>query len=412
MSGQPSLESLVRDLIESGAVPAAIPGWLHELLAIVVFGSIIVFGFVLPIAGITTWVERRVMARMQSRIGPNRVGPIGFLQWLADGIKNMLKEDIVPTAADGPLFRAAPYVVMTGFVASFAALPFAGSLILADLNVGILYITAVTALVVVGILMAGWASNNKWSLLGGIRSAAQIVSYEIPAGLSIFPIVMLAGTLSMQGIITAQGAAPWRWYVFDNPFTFVAFFVLFISALAEGNRTPFDLPEAESELVAGFATEYSGMRNTLFFMAEWGNLYVIGAIASTLFLGGWQIPWALEEHPILRNALQFGLFFAKSYAFVLLAIWLRWTLPRIRVDQMMEMCWKYLVPIAMVNFLGTAAWMVVFPAGVPLMRWVLFAVAVVGVAAFLRRVGFHLRHAGLERRHLSFNPLSTARSPG
>jgi NADH-quinone oxidoreductase subunit H len=412
MSGQPSLESFVRGLIESGAVPAGIPAWVHGLLAILVFGGIIVFAFVLPIAGINTWVERRVMARMQSRIGPNRVGPIGFLQWLADGIKNMLKEDIVPTAADGPLFRAAPYVVMTGFVASFAAIPFAGNLILADLNVGILYVTAVTALVVVGILMAGWASNNKWSLLGGIRSAAQIVSYEIPAGLSIFPIVMLAGTLGMQGIITAQGAAPWHWYVFDNPFTLSAFFVLFVSALAEGNRTPFDLPEAESELVAGFATEYSGMRNTLFFMAEWGNLYVIGAIATTLFLGGWQIPWALEEHPVLRNALQFVVFFLKSYAFVLLAIWLRWTLPRIRVDQMMEMCWKYLVPIAMVNFLGTATWMVVFPAGVPAMRWALFAVAVIAVAAFVRRVTFHIRNAGLERRHLSFNPLSTARSPG
>ena len=285
-----SMESLVRGLIDSGAAPAGVPAWVHQLLAMLIFGGIVVFGFVLPIAGITTWVERRVMGRIQSRIGPNRVGPLGFLQWLADGVKNMLKEDIVPSAADGPLFRAAPYVVMTGFVGSFAAIPFAGSLIIADLNVGILYITAVTALVVVGILMAGWASNNKWSLLGGIRSAAQIVSYEIPAGLSIFPIVMLAGTLSMQGIIRAQGAAPWTWYLFDNPFTFVAFFVLFVSALAEGNRTPFDLPEAESELVAGFATEYSGMRNLLFFMAEWGNLYVIGAIATTLFLGGWQIP--------------------------------------------------------------------------------------------------------------------------
>src|SRR5262249_4931789 len=162
--------------------------------------------------GITTWVERRVMGRIQSRIGPNRVGPLGFLQWLADGVKNMLKEDIVPTAADGPLFPAAPYVVITGFVASVPALPFAGNLLIPDLNVGTLYITAVTALVVVGILMAGWASNNKWSLLGGIRSAAQIVSYEIPAGLSIFPVVLLAGTLSMQGIIRAQGAAPWHWY--------------------------------------------------------------------------------------------------------------------------------------------------------------------------------------------------------
>ena len=407
-----SMESLVHGLVESGVAPAGIPVWVHQLLAMLIFGGIVVFGFVLPIAGITTWVERRVMGRIQSRIGPNRVGPLGFLQWLADGVKNMLKEDIVPTAADGPLFRAAPYVVMTGFVASFAAIPFGDSLIIADLNVGILYITAVTALVVVGILMAGWASNNKWSLLGGIRSAAQIVSYEIPAGLSIFPIVMLAGTLSMQGIIRAQGAAPWTWYLFDNPFTFIAFFVLFVSALAEGNRTPFDLPEAESELVAGFATEYSGMRNLLFFMAEWGNLYVIGAIATTLFLGGWQIPWALDDHPVLRNALQFGVFFTKSYAFVVLAIWLRWTLPRIRVDQMMEMCWKYLVPIALVDFLGTATWMVLFPHGLTPVRWLLLLAAVVAIAAFVRRVAYHIRYARLERRHLSFNPLATARSPG
>ena len=406
------MESLVHGLVESGIAPAGIPVWVHQLLAMLIFGGIVVFGFVLPIAGITTWVERRVMGRIQSRIGPNRVGPLGFLQWLADGVKNMLKEDIVPTAADGPLFRAAPYVVMTGFVASFAVIPFGGNLIIADLNVGILYVTAVTALVVVGILMAGWASNNKWSLLGGIRSAAQIVSYEIPAGLSIFPIVMLAGTLSMQGIIRAQGAAPWTWYLFDNPFTFIAFFVLFVSALAEGNRTPFDLPEAESELVAGFATEYSGMRNLLFFMAEWGNLYVIGAIATTLFLGGWQIPWALDDHPVLRNALQFGVFFTKSYAFVVLAIWLRWTLPRIRVDQMMEMCWKYLVPIALVDFLGTATWMVLFPHGLTPVRWLLLLAAVVAIAAFVRRVAFHIRYARLERRHLSFNPLATARSPG
>ncbi|HXJ36409.1 MAG TPA: complex I subunit 1 family protein, partial [Candidatus Eisenbacteria bacterium] len=276
------------DLVQSLFAEAT---WVHYLVVALLFGAIVVFGLVLPIAGITTWVERRIMGRMQSRIGPNRVGPAGFLQWLADGIKNMLKEDIVPTAADGPLFRFAPYVVMVGFVGTFAVLPFTSALIIADLNVGILYVTAVTALVVVGILMAGWASNNKWSLLGGIRSAAQIVSYEIPAGLSIFPIVMLTGSLSMQEIIKLQGWAPWSWNLFANPFAFVAFFIFFVSALAEGNRTPFDLPEAESELVAGFATEYSGMRNLLFFMAEWGNLYVIGAIVTTLFLGGWQIPF-------------------------------------------------------------------------------------------------------------------------
>ena len=352
------------------------------------------------------------MGRMQSRIGPNRTGPIGFLQWLADGIKNLLKEDIVPKAADAPLFKLAPYIVMTGFVGTFAALPFSSALIVADLNVGILYVTAVTALVVVGILMAGWASNNKWSLLGGVRSAAQIVSYEIPAGLSIFPIVLLTGSLSMQTIIARQGWAPWAWNLFENPFTFLAFFVFFISALAEGNRTPFDLPEAESELVAGFATEYSGMRNLLFFMAEWGNLYVIGAIATTLFLGGWRIPWALADAPVLRAVLEFATFFVKAYTVgVLLPIWLRWTLPRIRVDQMMTMCWKYLVPLAFVNLLGTAAWMVAFPAGVPAVRAAL-VVLVAGLAlAFLWRVRFHVRNARLTRRHLSFNPLSTARVP-
>jgi NADH-quinone oxidoreductase subunit H len=391
----------------------AVPLWAAYLGAMLLFGGIVVFGFVLPVAGITTWVERRIMARIQSRVGPNRVGPAGFLQWLADGIKNMLKEDIVPSAADAPLFKLAPYVVMTGFIAAFVAIPFAGPLIIADLNVGILYVTAVTSLVVVGILMAGWSSNNKWSLLGGIRSAAQIVSYEIPAGLSIFPIVMLAGTLSMQGIIQAQGAAPWRWFLFDNPFTFAAFFIFFVAALAEGNRTPFDLPEAESELVMGFATEYSGMRNTLFFMAEWGNLYVIGAIVTTLFLGGWKLPAALDGLPVvLLVPLQFAVFFLKSYFWVFVAIWLRWTLPRIRVDQMMVMCWKYLVPLAFVNLLGTAVWLVVFPHGAPGVPVVLFAAALVLLGLFFRRVGFHLRRAGLRREDLSFNPLATARVRG
>ena len=408
----------MQDLVDSLVVH---PSWLHYLGAMLVFGGIVVFGFVLPIAGITTWVERRVAGRIQSRIGPNRTGPAGFLQWLADGIKSLLKEDIVPDAADAPLFKLAPYVVMTGFVAAFVVVPFGGPLIIADLNVGILYITAVTSLVVVGILMAGWSSNNKWSLLGGIRSAAQIVSYEIPAGLSIFPIVMLSGALSMQSIIQAQGAAPWTWFRFNNPFTFVAFFIFFVAALAEGNRTPFDLPEAESELVMGFATEYSGMRNLLFFMAEWGNLYVIGAIVTTLFLGGWQLPHALDGLPTLVLVpLQFATFFLKSYFWVFVAVWLRWTLPRIRVDQMMIMCWKYLVPVAFVNLLGTAAWMVVFPHGAPGVRGVveqatpqlLCVAAAVLLGLFLRRVRYHLRRAGLKPAEISYNILATERIPG
>ncbi len=406
------MQEFVDGLIANGAAPAGVPAWILYLGAMLAFGGVVVFGFILPIAGITTWVERRVAGRIQSRIGPNRTGPAGFLQWLADGIKSVLKEDIVPSAADAAIFKLAPYVVMTGFVAAFVVVPFGGPLIIADLNVGILYLVSVTALVVVGILMAGWASNNKWSLLGGIRSAAQIVSYEIPAGLSIVTVVMLAGTLSMQQLIMHQGAAPWTWHVFDNPFTFVAFLVFFVSALAEGNRTPFDLPEAESELVMGFATEYSGLRNLLFFMAEWGNLYIIGAVVTTLFLGGWQLPWALDGAPVLRTVLQFGLFFLKSYFWVFVAVWLRWTLPRIRVDQMMIMCWKYLVPIAFTNLLGTAAWMVAFPDGVPAVRVALCLFAAALLAVFAWRVVYHLRRAGLSRGELSFNPLSTARVAG
>src|SRR5436853_2358017 len=398
------MQELVDRLVADGLVPGGIPLWACYLAAMLLFGGIVVFVFILPIAGITTWVERRVAGRIQSRIGPNRTGPAGFLQWLADGIKSVLKEDIVPAAADVPLFKLAPYVVITGFVAAFVVVPFGGPLIIADLNIGILYVTAVTGLVVVGVLMAGWASNNKWSLLGGIRSAAQIVSYEIPAGLSIFPVVLLTGTLSMQEIIQAQGWAPWSWFLFHNPFTCAAFFVFFVAALAEGNRTPFDLPEAESELVAGFCTEYSGMRYLLFFLAEWGNLYVIGAIVTTLFLGGWQVP-PVTARPAVLAALQLGTFFVKAYFFVFIAMWIRATLPRVRVDQLMTICWKYMVPIALVNVVGTAIWMVVVP---PLVGQVVAIAMTLGAAVtigvFFKRVRFHLRRAGLTAADYYYSP--------
>lgn len=389
------MQEFVDRLIAQGIAPPDVPPWVHYAVAMLIFGGIVVFGFALLVAGVTSWLERRVWGRIQSRIGPNRVGPNGALQWLADGIKNLLKEDLVPAAADTPLFRLAPYLVVVGFVPTFVVVPFASHLIIADLNVGILYLTAVTALVVVGILMAGWASNNKWSLLGGIRSAAQIVSYEIPAGLSLLPAVMLAGTLSMQGIIRGQGWAPWDWYAFHNPFTFMAFILFFISALAEGNRTPFDLPEAESELVAGFATEYSGMRNLLFFLVEWGNLYVIGAVVTTLYLGGWQIP-PVTEHVVLQQLLQFGVFFLKAYFWVFVAMWIRATLPRVRVDQLMTVCWKYLVPMSFVNLAGTALAMVLehaVPALAIPLRLVVLAGAAVILLLFFLRVRFQLRRA-------------------
>ena len=362
---------------------------LVYLAGMLAFGALVVFGFVLPVAGVTSWLERRVWARIQSRIGPNRVGPFGFLQWLADGLKNLLKEDVIPSAVDEPLFRLAPYVVVAGFVGAFVALPFGGSLIIADLNIGILYITGVTSLVVVGILMAGWSSNNKWSMLGGIRSATQIISYEIPVGISIFPVVLIAGSLSMQDIVSTQGWQPYTWHMFHSPFLFAAFLMFFVGALAEGNRTPFDLPEAESELVAGFATEYSGMRSLLFFLAEWGNLYVIGALVTTLFMGGWQVP-AFTDDPFLLGAAQFATMFLKSYFWVFVAMWIRATLPRVRVDQLMSMCWKYMVPIGLVNMLGTAVYMVAFPQGGPVaVRWALVGLVMLALLQFARRVRFH-----------------------
>ena len=385
------MQQLVDQLIQEGNFPG-VPKEIVYAGAMLLAAFAVLSFFVAPLAGITSWLERRVWARMQSRVGPNRVGPQGILQWLADGIKNLLKEDIIPAAADKWLFCLAPYVVFVGFLATFVVIPFGSQLIVADLNIGILYLLAVTSLVVVGILMAGWASNNKWSLLGGMRSAAQIVSYEIPAGLAVLTIIFAAGTMSMQGIIKAQGWAPWDWFLFYNPFTFGAFFLYFTAALAEGNRTPFDIPEAESELVAGYVTEYSGMRFLFFFFAEWGNLYVIGAIATTLFLGGWQVP-PVTDHPVLLAILQFVVFFVKAYFWVFVAMWVRGTLPRVRVDQLMSLCWKYMVPLSFVCLLGTAGWMVLFPRGNRLTSVGMFLVGVAILLQFGKRVSYQIRHA-------------------
>src|SRR5215813_4445946 len=389
------METLINNLIASGAFGAhpnyAVVAGVVEFVA----GAVVFLVVAMPFAGIVTWLERRVWARIQSRVGPNRVGPQGFLQWLADGLKNICKEDLIPAQADAPLFKLAPYLVILAFILPWSVMPFSSSLILADLNVGVLFFTAITALTVVGVLMAGWASNDKWSLIGGIRSAAQIVSYEIPAGLSIFPVVLMTGTLSMQGIIRAQGWAPQRWFLFANPFTFVAANILFISALAEGNRTPFDLPEAESELVAGFATEYSGMRYLFFFMAEWGNLFLIGALITTLFLGGWQVP-QVSDNPIVMNVLQLMMFNAKVLFLVFVSMWIRGTLPRVRIDQLMSLCWKYFVPISFVNMIGTAVWVAIWPEGNSIAPWIMMALFAAVIVVFLGRVLHYFRRSKME----------------
>jgi len=389
------MQQWINRLIAAGTFGHNPPRDLVYTAFIVVLSAVVFLGVAFPFAGIVSWVERRVWARIQSRVGPNRVGPNGFLQWIADGAKLVAKEDIVPDEADAPLFKLAPYLVVLGFVLPWAVMPFSSALILADLNVGVLYFTAVTALTVVGVLMAGWSSNDKWSLIGGIRSAAQIISYEIPAGLSIFPVVLISGTLSMQGIIGAQGWEPYHWFLFSNPFCFAAAIILYVSALAEGNRTPFDLPEAESELVAGFATEYSGMRYLLFFLAEWGNMFVAGALITTLFLGGWQAPH-LSSNPIVMNMLEVLSFMVKVLFLVFTSMWVRGTLPRVRIDQMMSLCWKYFVPIAFINMIGTAVWVAIWPQGNRAAGYVMLALGLAISVVFVQRVMYFVKRSRME----------------
>jgi len=404
---------LVDGLIRSwlGHDPALWP-WtraLHAALIVVLALVLCTFGAV--VSGMTVWWEMRVSSRMQSRIGYNRVGAAGFLQWVADAVKLLFKEDLIPADADRMLFRVAPYFVMTGFALTFVALPFGQSLIAADLDVGIFYLIAVTALVVVGILMAGWSSNSKWALFGGMRSAAQVVSYEIPAGIALMVPVAMAGTLSMQGIIQSQGPWPWQWHAFTNPAATVAFLIFFISQLAEGNRTPFDLPEAESELVAGYLSEYSGFRFAIYFLVEFGNLWVMAAVATTLFLGGWQIPGVGPEvYAAARGAgalpagawwglqlLSLVVMVVKTLVVLNLIVWVRWTLPRMRIDQMMNLCWKVLVPWAFVALLFTLLWQMAV-ARAPVLSTVsglvMNGALLVTVVLFLRQVKANLTAVG------------------
>jgi len=277
----------------------------------------------------------------------------------------MEKEDLMPEDADAPLFKIAPYFVFMGVGATLVAIPFSEYLILSDLDIGIFYIISVTSFVTVGILLAGWSSNNKWSLIGGVRSASQMISYEIPTALSVLTVVLLSGSLSMQDIVKSQGFLPHEWHISNNPFMIIMFFVFFISSLAEGSRTPFDLPEAESELVSGYNTEYSSIRFALFFLAEWGNLFVIGAMTTVLFLGGWQAPAALNGTMWL-TPVQFMIFMTKMSAVVFIIIQLRWTLPRVRVDQLMIVCWHYFVPLSLLSILAVTIWMAISHGNGPL----------------------------------------------
>ena len=308
----------------------------------------VVFGLMLLSVAYLTWLERKVISDFQVRLGPMRVGPHGLLQPIADGIKLMFKEDIVPRAADRTIYLLAPAMALIPAFISFAVIPFGDRLqlfgqsidmVITDVNIGLLYLFGVASLGVYGIVLGGWASNNKYALLGGLRSAAQMISYELSMGLSVVGVVMLSQSLSLVKIVSAQSKA---WFILLQP---IGFLIFLICAIAETNRAPFDLPEAETELVAGFHVEYSSMKFAMYFMAEYANMITVAALATTLFLGGWRGPFL---PPVVW-------FLAKLYLVIFLFIWLRATLPRFRYDQLMQFGWKVLLPLALANIVITAA---------------------------------------------------------
>lgn len=342
-----SITQLLQGIPQFGALPGALQTFVSLLASCV----ILLLGVLLAVL-FFVWLERKVSAHMQDRLGPMYVGGWhGWAQTIADTIKLLLKEDIIPAEVDKPLYKIAPVLVFVAAFSALVVLPFGARSIVSDLNIGILYILAVTSLSVVGIIMAGWSSNNKYALYGGLRGAAQIVSYEIPAALAIMTVVIGVGSLSMQDIVHAQSGGIHRWYLFRNPFTFIAFFVYFLCSLAEVNRTPFDIPEAESELVAGYHTEYSGMRFAFFFLAEYVNMAVVAGVASTLFLGGWSqvLPARWFPNPLIPGPV---IFIAKILVLIFVQMWMRWSLPRLRVDQLMYVCWKVMLPLGFLLLLG------------------------------------------------------------
>ena len=350
----------------------------------------VVFNLIMVGVALLTLLERRVCAWMQDRLGPNRVGPQGILQPAADGLKNFLKEETSPAMADKTLFTLAPIVSFVPALLTFGVIPFAAPLptrwglvpmVVADLPVGFLYILAISSLGVYGIVLAGWSSNNKYALLGGLRASAQMISYEIALGMSTVAVILLAGNVTLSQVIAQQQQALW----FVIPLT-LAFVIFFISALAETNRLPFDLPEAEGELIAGYHTEYSSMKFSMFYIAEYSNMVTASALMATLFFGGWDIPftsWDSTGDPSLVKTLAtLAVFGLKTFAFLFTYIWVRWTLPRFRYDQLMALGWKVLLPLALlyITLLAVAIWFVRIRLGWdygPGMAWVLGGLNVV-----------------------------------
>jgi NADH-quinone oxidoreductase subunit H len=329
---------------------------------------LVVFTVIMTGVAFLTLLERRVCAWMQDRMGPNRVGPFGIFQPLADGLKNIVKEETYPALADRVLFVLAPMAAFVPALLTFAVIPFGAPLptpwgdvplVVADLPVGFLYILALSSLGVYGIVLAGWSSNNKYALLGGLRASAQMISYEIAMGMSTVAVLLLAGNVAMSDIVTRQSASLLQWNVFPLG---LAWFIFLVAAFAETNRLPFDLPEAEGELIAGYHTEYSSMKFSMFYIAEYSNMVTASALMVTLFFGGWDIPFTQWDNrapaELLKTLATVAMFSAKVILFLFLYIWVRWTLPRFRYDQLMALGWKVMLPLALgyLTVVATAIW--------------------------------------------------------
>ncbi|MBY0523341.1 MAG: NADH-quinone oxidoreductase subunit NuoH [Gemmataceae bacterium] len=385
----------------SGASPVPPLG-----LIIAVVSVVALLTFVAASAVFLIWVERKVAGRIQDRLGPTRVGgKFGWLQTIADGMKLLVKEDIIPGSADQFLFRLGPYIAFCGAFVAFIALPFGNGVVALDMNIAIFFMLAVMSTEVFGIIMAGYGSGSKWSLFGGMREAAQMVSYEVPMAICVLVPVIVAGSMNLSEIARAQTGWIYQWYLFRDPFTFCAFWTYFCCATASCKRAPFDLAEAESELVAGFHTEYSGLRWSFFFMGEYGAMFAVSGIAVHLFLGGWNlglVPFELSDQfakwmgtasePsmvgfVIGNAINVIVFITKGMLLVFVMIWIRWTLPRLRIDQVMMTCLKYLLPISCVLLLGVSFWHLAMPSFVLQgLRYVLATVCVLWFLWTVRQV--------------------------
>jgi len=326
------------------------PFWAGMLLMVLL--GIAILGFYAILGLYLVYAERKICARMQNRIGPNRVGPLGLFQTIADLIKLLLKELIYIRNADNILFNIAPFIVIVASIMAIGSIPFAKGLQAIDLNIGVLYILAISSMGVIGVLIAGWASNSKYSVIGAMRSGAQVISYELSVGLSLLCMITFSGSMQLSEIITSQQDG---WWIFKGHIPAVIAFVIYLVAgTAETNRGPFDLAEAESELTAGFHTEYSGIKFAFFFLAEYMNMFIIAAIATTVFLGGW-LPFHIYNFTLFNNVMDFippvFWFFAKTAFVIYVMMWFKWTFPRLRIDQLLTLEWKYLLPINLMNLI-------------------------------------------------------------